>query len=99
MKPSQIKALDKFTRLDELDDYNSKHTRKYYRKQANRFERHTNKQLDKIVIKRYNKDTKSYYLIPFENIKGRRSIIFYPDGKPKTVNSRYADFEAYREVL
>ena len=54
MKPSQIKALDKFTRLDELDEPNSKHTKKYYRKQANRFERHTNKQLDKLVFKRYN---------------------------------------------
>ena len=45
MKASQIKALDKFTRLDK----------KYYRKQANRFERHTNKQLDKLIINSYNK--------------------------------------------
>lgn len=55
MKASQIKALDKFTRLDELDEPNSKHTKKYYRKQANRFERHTNKQLDKLIPNRYNK--------------------------------------------
>ena len=58
MKASRIKALDKFTRLDELDEPNSKHTKKYYHKQANRFERHTNKQLDKLIINIYNKDIK-----------------------------------------
>ncbi|MCM6843399.1 group I intron-associated PD-(D/E)XK endonuclease [Latilactobacillus curvatus] len=46
-----------------------------------------------------HKDTKTFYLIPFEDIKGRRSITFYPEGKPKTVNSRYVDFESYREAL
>lgn len=40
MKNSQIQALAKFTRLDEYDEPNAKHTRKYYRKQANQYERH-----------------------------------------------------------
>jgi len=39
------------------------------------------------------------YLIPFENVAGRRSITVYPTGKPKTVNTRYDDFEQYAEQL
>ena len=44
-------------------------------------------------------DTKSFYILPFEAISGRRSITFYPEGKPKTVNGRYEDFESYKETI
>ena len=41
-------------------------------------------------------ETKSIYIIPSEIIAGRRAITFYPNGKPETVNNRYADFELYK---
>lgn len=47
------------------------------------------------VCKEYN----VIYIIPIEKIAGRRSITFYPDGKPKTVNSRYCDFEEFKNEL
>ncbi len=45
------------------------------------------------------KETQSYYLIPISEIAGRRSITVYPKGKPKAVNTRYKDFEQYRQLL
>ena len=39
------------------------------------------------------------YFIPIKEIAGRRSITFYPDGKPKNIYSRYEDFEKYKETL
>ena len=47
------------------------------------------------VCKEYN----CVYLIPISEIIGRRSITFYPDGKPERVNSRYNDFEQYKFPL
>ena len=38
-------------------------------------------------------ETNSIYVVPIHRVLGRRSITFYPKGKPKTVNSRYEDFE------
>ena len=46
-----------------------------------------------------HKDTESFYVIPIEEIVGRRSITFYPEGKPDTVTTRYSDFEEFRNVL
>lgn len=46
-----------------------------------------------------SESTNSIYLIPIEKIVGRRSITFYPEGKPETVNSRYEDFEEYKDFL
>lgn len=39
------------------------------------------------------------YIIPVSELAGRRSVTFYPDGKPETVNSRYKDFEKYKHRL
>ena len=39
------------------------------------------------------------YIIPIEELAGKRSITFYPDGKPETVNSRFKDFEHYKYRL
>lgn len=39
------------------------------------------------------------YIIPIEVLLGRRSITFYPDSKPNTVNSRFDDFEYYKYRL
>lgn len=50
--------MNKFNYLNEYGDMGHDYDKKHYRKQANRFERHTNKQLDKLVLKRYNKDIK-----------------------------------------
>lgn len=44
-------------------------------------------------------ESNSIYVIPFEEVEGRRSLTLYPDGKPKAVNSRYRDFEDYKEKL
>ena len=43
--------------------------------------------------------TRTIYKIPIEKIAGRRSITVYPEGKPKTVNGRYEDYEQYAEQL
>lgn len=45
------------------------------------------------------KDLNVVYVIPVEEICERRSITFYPDIKPKSVNSRYTDFEKYKDKL
>ena len=45
------------------------------------------------------KEHNAIYIIPIEEIEGKRSITFYPDGKPETVNSRYRDFEHYKYRL
>lgn len=58
MDNTKIKAMNKFNYLNEYGDMGHDYDKKHYRKQANRFERHTNKQLDKLVLKRYNKDIK-----------------------------------------
>lgn len=39
------------------------------------------------------------YIIPIEELEGKRSITFYPDGKPETVNSIYRDYECYKYSL
>lgn len=39
------------------------------------------------------------YLIPCTAIIGRRGVTVYPEGKPKTVNGRYDDFEQYARRL
>ena len=46
-----------------------------------------------------HQDSKSFYVIPVEDILDRRSITFYPDGKPNTVNGRYKDFESYKQNI
>ncbi len=43
--------------------------------------------------------TKQVYKIPVEKIVGRRSITVYPEGKPKSVNGRFTDYEQYVEQL
>lgn len=54
MKNSQIQALAKFTRLDEYDEPDAKHTRKYYRKRANQYERHVaNHHVRQMLRKQY----------------------------------------------
>lgn len=54
MKNSQLQALSKFTRLDEFDNPEAKHTRKYYQQHANRFERHVaNNQTKQLIRKLY----------------------------------------------
>lgn len=65
-------------------------------------ERRTNKKYSEssfdvgvFVCKEYN----AIYIIPISELVGRRSITFYPDGKPDTVNSRYTDFEKYKHRL
>lgn len=45
------------------------------------------------------KEHNCVYLIPITKIQGRRSITFYPDKKPNSVNSRYEDFEIYKDSL
>lgn len=45
------------------------------------------------------KEFNAIYIIPIEELAGRRSITFYPDGKPDTVNSRFNDFENYKYRL
>ena len=45
------------------------------------------------------KETGFVYLIPIKNISGRRSITLYPDKKPKSVNSRFKDFEQFKVKL
>ena len=47
------------------------------------------------VCKQFN----TIYIIPIEELAGKRSITFYPDGKPDTVNSRFKDFEHYKYRL
>ena len=47
------------------------------------------------ICKEYN----CVYYIPIDKIAGRRSITFYPDGKPENINSRYNDFEEYKHSL
>lgn len=47
------------------------------------------------ICKEYN----VCYLIPIDLIAKRRSITFYPDGKNIPVNSRYENFETYKEKL
>jgi len=42
------------------------------------------------------KDSNSIYIIPSKEMSGRRSITVYPKGKPKTVNTRYNDFEKFK---
>jgi len=42
------------------------------------------------------RNNNAIYLMPINVIAGRRSITVYPDKKPKTVTSRYKDFEQYR---
>lgn len=42
------------------------------------------------------RETYAVYLIPIDQILGRRSITLYPKGKPDTVNDRFTDFENYR---
>lgn len=46
-----------------------------------------------------HKESGSVYIIPFDEVKGRRSITFYPEGKPDTVRKRYDDFENYKRSL
>lgn len=54
MKNSQIQALAKFTRLDEYNEPDAKHTQKYYRKHANRYERHVaNNHVCQMLRKQY----------------------------------------------
>ena len=45
------------------------------------------------------KEHNCVYLVPIDKIVGRRSITFYPDSKPESVNSRYEDFEQYKFPL
>lgn len=45
------------------------------------------------------KEHNAIYIIPIDKLEGRRSITFYPDGKPETVNSRYKDYEYYKHEL
>ena len=47
------------------------------------------------VCKEYN----AIYIIPIEELAGRRSITFYPDGKPDTISTRFEDFEHYKYRL
>lgn len=42
--------LSKFTRLDEYDEPDSKHTQKYYKQAANRIERH----VENCEVKQWN---------------------------------------------
>lgn len=63
---------------------NSRRTNKKYTKQS----------FDSLCA--VEKNTGAIYLIPIDIVAGRRSITFYPKGKPKTTNSRYKDFETYR---
>lgn len=46
-----------------------------------------------------HKESSSFYLIPYSEIEGRRSITFYPEGKPKTVTGRFKDFESYKDKI
>lgn len=41
----------------------------------------------------------SIYIIPFEEVKGRRGLTLYPEGKPETVYNKHRDFEEYRREL
>ena len=61
----------------------------------------------KRVNKKYNENsfdilcaiepiTSSIYLIPIEEVKGRRAITLYPKGKQNKSNTRYNDFEKYK---
>lgn len=45
------------------------------------------------------KEHNAIYIIPIEELAGRRSITFYPDGKPDTTNTRFTDFEHYKYRL
>ena len=36
------------------------------------------------------------YIVPIDKLLNRRSITFYPDSKPNTVNARYEDFEKFK---
>lgn len=45
------------------------------------------------------KEHNSAYFIPIDLIAERRSITFYPDGKNIPSNSRYNNFEKYRENI
>lgn len=60
--------------------------------------------------KKYNADSFDYglfickkyfaaYLIPINEIAGRRSITFYPNGKDNKSNTRYDDFEKYKKNI
>ena len=42
-------------------------------------------------------NTRSIYLIPFDKIKGRRSITFYPQGEKNKTNTKHIDFEKYKK--
>ena len=41
----------------------------------------------------------SAYMIPISLIEGRRGITFYPDGKTNKSNTRYSDFEKFRQDI
>ena len=41
----------------------------------------------------------SAYMIPISLIEGRRSITFYPNGKANKSNTRYSDFEQFRQDI
>lgn len=44
-------------------------------------------------------DYNSIYMIPISLIAGRRSITFYPNGKDNKSNTRYSDFEQFRQDI
>lgn len=56
---------------------------------------HSSFDIGAFVCKQFN----AIYIIPIEELAGKRSITFYPDGKPDTVNSRFKDFEHYKYKL
>lgn len=45
------------------------------------------------------KEHNSMYFVPIKEIVGKRSITFYPNGKANKSNTRYNDFEKYREDI
>ena len=59
--------------------------------------KYTSKSFDLLCA--VHKESGSFYLIPFNEIEGRRSITFYPDKKPSTVSSRFKDFEEYKQKM
>jgi hypothetical protein len=64
--------------------------------------RRTNKKYREMsfdVLCAVHQQTSTVYKIPVAKVAGRRSITVYPDGKPKTVNKRFADYEQYAEQL
>ena len=66
---------------------NGKRTNKKYTKESFDF--------GLFICAEYN----SVYMIPISLIEGRRSITFYPNGKANKSNTRYSDFEKFRQSI